>query len=498
MTLCIQAARSMCRNYSPARDRATCTLITKTAETLDDDDLGTIAHELTAAVEVAAARLAGSRGGSTNVSKENDIDTAHEAKVEREIERDRRAIVSAALLQAIGPAPVADQIFDEYAREVWKAQRSLDALRYKSIGSDQDRIAVAELQRCALVAAEKATAINPLSVLAWMTLGDVHQEYADFANARQAWLNALTQDPDNPAIYDRLGTSWWHFAFQGRNRPSREDLTKARELFEKALLLYDNGAVEEQLHTRYRLAKLCAALYDFDSALAQLRIVEAADARPPIVGWVVLGLAYLARRDYSECEYYFGRVVECGAELDCPSAIPKRLDDNGIDPEMHSDERTAAVIGDRIDERSWPLGIVRAWGYLGLAFSHVERDGDLAKARRLAGTALALAESGHLNLALTPTRLPAACHDCFGTIAWKEGNLKEAEEELEKAIRRHPYSRSYINLARVETDLGRSFTRGRTQAASRAKRYIEHARRLDPEHGMTDEMASVLASIPDN
>jgi len=489
--LCIQAARAMCRSFSPPRDRATCDLITRTAETLDDDELTTIAHELAAAAEVAARRLSASPRPSADDTDADDVDAAYAAKVEREIERDRGVIVSAALLQAIGPAPIAEQIFDEYGCEVWTAQQTLQSLRYHGIGSYPEQKAVAQMQRTALTAAQKATAINPLSVLAWMTLGDVYQEYADFANARQAWLNALTQDPDNPAVYDRLGTSSWHLAFRGRSRPSKDNLAEAREWFEKALLLYDTGSIEEQLHTRYRLAKLYAAQYEFDLALEQLQIVEVADARPPIVGWVLLGLAYLARRDYSECEYYFGRVVECGAELDRPGTRPKRLDDNGIDPEMHSDDRGSSVIGDRIDERLWPLGIVRAWGYLGLAFSHVERDGDLAKARRLAETARRLAESTKLDLSVTPTRIPAACDDCLGSIAWKEGDLQSAKEKLMEAIKRHPYSRSYINLAHVEIDLGRAFPNSRGQAYSRARRCIEHARRLDPEHEITDEMESI-------
>jgi tetratricopeptide (TPR) repeat protein len=494
--LCIEAARAMCRSYSPSRDRATCTLITRTADTLADADLAHVARELTAAAALAIARLAGSRDPSADLEEKDSVNVEDTTKVDREIERDRRAIVSAALLQAIGPAPVSEQIFDDYAREVWTAQASLEELRYHSIASVPDRKAIARLQRTALAAAEKATAINPLSVLAWMTLGDVHQEYADFGNARRAWLNALTQDPDNPALYDRLGTSWWNLAFQGRSRPSRKDLIQAEALFNKSLLLYDNRAVEEQLHTRYRLAKLYATLHEFDSALEQLRIVEAADSKPPIVGWTLLGLAYLARRDYSECEYYFGRVVECGAELDRPGGVVSRLDDNGIDPELHSDDRSTAVIGDRIDERLWPLAIVRAWGYLGLAFSHIERDGDLLKAHRLAETARRLVESTNLDLTLTPTRIPAGCRDCFGTIAWKQGNLEAAEEALADAVRRHPYSRTYINLARVEVDLARSFARTRGEAASRAKRCIEHAKRLDPEHGLTDEMEAVLSSIP--
>jgi tetratricopeptide (TPR) repeat protein len=490
--LCIEAARSMCRSYSPSRDRATCKLVGLASDVVDDEQLAVIAHELAAAEEIAARRLS---SPPALLLREEDVAAGQSARVEREIERDRGAIVPAAFLQAIGPAPIADLLLDEYGHEIWEAQRSLGSLRYLKVEPAPDSTEAANLQRQALASAEKATSINPLSVLAWMTLGDVHQEFADFENARRAWNNAITQDPDNPALYDRLGTSWWHLAFQGRSRPDRLSLNQARELFEKALLLYDSGAIEQQLHTRYRLAKLYAALLEFDAAIAQLRIVEAAGASPPIVGWVLLGRAYLARRDYSECEYYFGRVIECGLQLDDPEERPRRLEDNGIDPDPRSDERSAAVIGDRIDERLWPLAVVRAWGYLGLAFSHVERDGDLPKARLLVAAARQLTESDNLDLSVTPTRIPAACDDCLGAISWKEGDLENAEKLLEGAIRRNPFSRSYINLARVERDLGYAFPSSRGQSHSYAKRCIDHAQRLDPDHEVTDEMAEILAAV---
>jgi len=149
-----------------------------------------------------------------------------------------------------------------------------------------------------------------LSTLAWETLGDVHRALSDFQRARSAWKQALGFDPDNPRLYDKIGSSYWHIAFQGHTRASHEELEPAAEHFNKALSLYGSGS-EERVLTHYRLGKLNAARRDLEKARTHLDIVEASGALP-VLGWVFLGFAYLERRTYSECEYYFGRVVKEG------------------------------------------------------------------------------------------------------------------------------------------------------------------------------------------
>ena len=167
--------------------------------------------------------------------------------------------------------------------------------------------------RQALQCAERATSLNPLSTLAWETLGDVHRELSDFQNARTAWKQALGTDPDNPRLYDKIGSSYWQIAFIGRTRPLREDLEQAADHFGKALLLYASGSFDEQVLTHYRLGKLHAALRNFGEARRHLEIVEAV-SRPPLVGWQALGFAHLELRDFAESEYYFGSVVREGAQ----------------------------------------------------------------------------------------------------------------------------------------------------------------------------------------
>jgi tetratricopeptide (TPR) repeat protein len=265
-------------------------------------------------------------------------------------------------------------------------------------------------------------------------------------------------------------------------------------LFEKALLLYESGTVEQQIRTRYRLGKLYVALNDFDAALAQFRIVEAS-GNPPIVGWVLLGRAYLEQHDYAEAEYYFKRVIECGALLDSDNALA-RLNSGGIDPVVHSNDWPDRIVGTRVDEhREWRLALVRAWGYLGVALSYAERDGDLDTAKLLVASARELARSPHEADADYQTRVMAACDDCEGYIMFKQRAYDDAAAKLELAVHQNPFSRSYLNLARTYVRLGDIYVADHQAYAEQAKRCVEHARSLAPTHEATPEMSEILGEI---
>ena len=479
--LCRRAVQSMCRGYAPARDADACDLIAKAYCEFKDESLRTTSEQLCKVRDEASRRLA---QPVTQVGDES-------RRLTPERERDGGATVSAAFMQALRLSTVADTFLDEFGQAVKEAQEALEAIRGESEDADLRKIPRPELQQKALDAAKRAASLNPLSVLAWVTLGDVHQEFSDFAHAREAWTNAQTQDPDNPALYDRIGASWWHLAFEVRSGASRSSLEEAKDLFVKALILYEAGTLEVQIRTRYRLGKLYATLGDFESSMAQLRIVEAA-GHVPLVGWVLLGLSYLADRRFAECEHFFTKVIEAGAELDSGERL-RRQEDGSVDPRWRSNERPAAPLIEKIDERYWPLGLTRAWGYCGLALSLVERDGNLAKAEELIESARELARSADLreDPERYPTRIEQACDDCEGQILFKRGSADEAAEVLERATGRHPFSRSYLHLARVYLELGRQHAPDRQGYVDGAKRCVSHARHLASE--ATAEADEILA-----
>jgi len=471
--LSTRAAQGLMHAYSPSRDGEACDLIRLAADRLGHTDLSAMAGELCAARDTANARLACPSPAAAGDPTEAPRDPAE--RVKRERARDTSSTVSAAFLQVVGQHESVADILDDYGLAVRRAQALLDTIRAARTTAGSAEQVAADVQREALETAERATSLNPLSVTAWMTLGDIHQEFADFGNARRAWVNALTQDPDNAALYDRMGSALWHLAFQGRSRPSDSVLGEARKHLRKALLLYETGELDEQIRTRYRLGKLYAALRDFDGSIAELRIVEAA-GYTPIVGWVQLGLAYLQRGEYAESEYHFGSVIECGALLD--SGRRPTRPRGRIDPHCHTNRQPGFIVGNPIDERQWPLGLVRGWGYLGMALSHTQRDGDLAMAGDLIRSARKTASPRHLDRRQFPTRIDAACDECEGNILLKQGAYDEATILLESAVSRHPYSRSYLNLARAYVRLGRESPAEQATYAEQARRCLQNADRL--------------------
>jgi tetratricopeptide (TPR) repeat protein len=306
----------------------------------------------------------------------------------------------------------------------------------------EDRSYVADFQS-ALRCAYQATSLNPLSTFAWETQGDIFAEFLDFENARESWQRALLTDPDNPHLYDKIGLSHWNLAFQGGARVSLDSLERAREHFEAALDLHGSDYFGPRILTHYRLAKLSAAMGDLPEARKHVQIVESAGDGGPLVGWVLLGLALLARSRFSECEYYFQRVTTIGR--DRANAIEDPL------------ERARWTLGDRLDEWLWPLALTRAWGHVGLALSWVERQGtsraienELEAAEALLAT-LYQPDEDPVSHVRYPTRLPAAIAEVKGRLPLLQphSDLVAVTQLLEEAISRFPYSRTYVVLADV-------------------------------------------------
>lgn len=452
--LCLRALQGMAGAFFPSRDARACRIVAEVY-----DRMGSAAH--------------------------GDHETALQlrevaAKVDRKLgESIGGASVSGVFLEVLQSAdmPISSKV-GAYGEAVQRARAGL--LAGTEMSKSGNRVGALTEFREALRCSERAASLNPLSTLAWETLGDVHRELSDFQNARIAWKQALGTDPDNPRLYDKIGSSYWHIAFQGRTRASRADLEQAAEHFNKALRLYGSGRFEEHVLTHYRLGKLNAALREFRRARMHLEIVEAVD-RPPVVGWELLGFAHLERRDFAECEYYFGKVVKQGERL------------NG--------QRADLIIGDRLDEQLWPLGLIRAWGHLGLAITFAERDGNLPKADAHVDAAEALLATLELDPQdpagdeRFPTRAIAAVAECRGLILLRDGKIDEAIDRLEDAVSKFPHSRAYLELGlaleqRALTDVG-----SRREIVPRAQRLLGHAVSLGPTDEPSAEVKQAMERL---
>ncbi len=268
---------------------------------------------------------------------------------------------------------------------------------------------------------------------------------------------------------------------------SEEGLRDALDYFRKALLLYDTGAVNEQVRNRYRIAKLFAALGEFSSARVQLRVVEATlSDTPPIVGWVELGLAYLRRRVFSESDHFFRRAADSAADLH--SNLETAAPNSG----ESQPERVAArqVVGSRVDERLWPLGLVRAWAHLGVALSLVERDGnhDTARSELLHAREHAAEFADDPEF---PTRVHAACDDCEGLLALREEEFDNAVIWFARAIAGHPFSRTYLNSAHGHLGLLAKLRPGEDagRLLQSSKRALDHAEQLGQSNTFQQEVS---------
>jgi tetratricopeptide (TPR) repeat protein len=437
--LCLRALQGMAGAFFPSRDADATRTVAKVYDCLgsEDHDDHTTAEQLEIVAEKVDDRLGQNVGGSS---------------------------VSSVFLEVLQSAniPLSGQL-GEYGEAARKAKYFLVAGQEKS-GPGIRHLARSRFRE-ALVQAERATSLNPLSTLAWETLGDVHHELSDFRNARNAWQQALSTDPDNPRLYDKIGSSFWNIAFQARARASNEDLDHAYYYFERALVLYGSGSFADKRLTHYRLGKLHTAKREFGEARRHLEIVEAAEEVPPLVGWEQLGFAYLEEQRYADAEYYFGRIVREGNDLAHDARTP---------------------LGERLDEQLWPFALVRAWGHLGLAITLAERDGDLDRARahlqdataRLAE--LGLDEEDPASDPRFPTRAPAALHECHGLILLRERDFDGAIEELKTSVSMFPHSRAYFELALALEQRAAAHPEERDELMIRAQRLIRHGESLRP------------------
>jgi tetratricopeptide (TPR) repeat protein len=456
--LCWEAIESMAAAFSPAHDLDACEMLALVL--IENDAGGTV-----------ALRALGTPGDLASLAQKVRA-SEHRAASE--------AAISSYFLKVLAErsSDVAVRGRGHFVQAIAEARRLLAEFEAQQLSPGPELElrgpAVAKL-RDALRDADRASSLNPLSSLAWETLGDVYRALSDFVRARENWEYALAADPDNPNLYNKIGWSFWQTAFESAARISPGDLAKAAVQFRKALLLYGSENFDEQVTTHYRLGKLHAALREFADARAELRIVEAMDStsRPPVVGWLQLGQGYLERQRFPECEHFFERVVQAGS----------RLVAGGNDCNL--------PVGEPVDEKIWPLGLVVAWAHLGLAFSLNKRDGDIFATRsqiRRARSLIALVDSQR-----HPSRALAACEEAEGTALLRSGDIDAAIAMLRSSLGGSPSSWAYLHLAQALIDQAGS---NRTlRQSEEIARLLQHAKALRPTGTSSAEIDDTFARL---
>jgi hypothetical protein len=217
--------------------------------------------------------------------------------------------------------------------------------------------------------------------------------------------------------------------------------------------------------------------------------VAAASNRPPLVGWLNFGMACLRREEFSEAEHYFGLVIERGRELE-----------HGGTPENKAGLRPDAIVDDRLDERLWPLALVRAWAHVGLVLSWLDRDARQKDAEAELNAAEDLLESlyGKNTPELAaherfPTRIRASIAEVRGRLSLVNDDSRTAVPQLEAAISQYPYSRAYAILAdALERQVDR---RPESEARRRAIKLAQFATRFAPADSVPAETHEVRCRL---
>lgn len=463
----LRALQAMAGTFSPTHDDRVCDTLAEVYGLLGREDDIAIAEDLTTIAQSIRSALRSETQSASGLF----------------VQLSRNTLVAA---QIGAYARSAQRAYDLLTT----AQRQRAGAATPPILSSHDQrqraaMATSAMLRDALIAAEQARSLNPLSTFAWEMLGDIHAELSDFNNARHAWTHALRTDPDNARLYAKLASSYWNIAYEGgRARPKPGDLQSAVHCFEDALTLYGSDDLDAQALTRYRLAKLHSAARNLDEARRHLQIVEAfaSDDEPPLVGWVMFGLACLGREAYAEAEHYFRDVIGEG----------QRLADRHLEP--------TAILGKHLDERLWPLSLTRAWGHLGLVLSRLERgttpqviaqELDHAEARLNDLYSEGEDPARHW---IFPTRARATALEARARLALPT-DVDTAIALFEDAISQYPFSRAYLGLAWALEELAEEDPTAAARHRTRAEALVRHGLVLGQWRETPDEARRVLERL---
>jgi tetratricopeptide (TPR) repeat protein len=293
----------------------------------------------------------------------------------------------------------------------------------------------------ALMQAEQAVWRDPLSGYERLILGKVYESFDELEQARHLWEVALTREPDEPTYHLYVAGAYRRLGLESRSGPEREEaLTRAKEYYQNALELYENGQCWLRGQAHYNLGEVCREQSLFEDALPHFRMAHALGFAPQTSifqeGWACLN----ARR-YDESVQKFQSVVN---SLNLAEAGGAATSTQVIEPEV---------------ERSLSRGEMLLQAHLGLAFAYAERDvvqpaeASLEAAKTI-WQRLSADEKQHVNMHLA---------DCEGWILYKRsnGDLSAAIRRLQEAVTFSAHPDAYYHLAVVytrqaQTDAGRA------------------------------------------
>jgi tetratricopeptide (TPR) repeat protein len=282
----------------------------------------------------------------------------------------------------------------------------------------------------ALEEAQKALDEDPLDGHVRAALADAYFALGEFSEARQAWHDALAQNPEQSEWRVAIGATYLAEASYAR------DVSESTSLLDRAAAqAHEDLRSFSTIRTRakggaHRLLGM-VHLYrgEYHLAVARLRIAAGlqSDVRLGTRYW--LGKAHLHNRAPHDAAVQFEGVLELTRRGE-----PSEIVDYAPEPTTRAEFRVRALLA------------------LGLALREQGRaDAALQKVAE-ARIAIEEARANNAFTAETAAVLEAGCEEMAGWIAFKAGDHKDAIASIERALAMHPDPIAYVHLATIYVD----------------------------------------------
>jgi tetratricopeptide (TPR) repeat protein len=326
-------------------------------------------------------------------------------------------------LFVLGSLYLRENRLDEALHRLWEASRQLEKHpgEIRVLGL---KAAIARAYRqkdefeSALREAERAVALDPLSLYERRELGEIYFARDEPRSARDAYEAALLLSPDDDYLHWKAGLACWQIAEETDGARARRSLRRAISHFESSLDLTDTEQM--RFATHYWLGRLNRKLGAYDRAIPHFRRARKHEAAN-LLARLFLAECYLHVRAFDACVMEFRSLLETIA----------------------TPEHGATVGGGVGDE--WPLTALVVRVYCGLAVSYTDRGVRLDTAM------------GHLRHAEAETKrvrdpgwrqhLMAACTECKGQIFLRMGHIDQAIHALQHAASLESRSETHLHLA---------------------------------------------------
>ena len=292
----------------------------------------------------------------------------------------------------------------------------------------------------ALLNAERAVAVSPLSAWARSILAEVYMALNDFERAELEWKICLDLNPDADTIINIARTYWERGRCYCTSKGRQEVFKRVINLFDHSVNLLQNVTNVSNLPSdstqhdkflknlsqlHYWLGQFHIELMDYDKAIQHYKIAEAMDFEP-LKCQLAQAYCLLEAKLFDDAEDILIKITEKACEQ------IKQMDSTHKNiMNKEKEQETNSIMLESL--------LCRA-----LIFS--ERCVNLKKAKKLARCAKHYIKKSKIS---NRTRHLGAYYECIGWILFREEKMDAAIKYLEKSVEIRMDASAYYRLAQV-------------------------------------------------